>query len=98
MVNQPNRNSNYWRDNPHSNPLVFQEITHLENPQEIQETCFEYDNPPDFDEFQNDPTYDNINIKNGGGNFSSTSLGGTVSCLSTTIHLHIKPRNFVINR
>lgn len=26
--------SNYWRDNPNANPLVFQEITHLENPEE----------------------------------------------------------------
>lgn len=26
-------NRNYWRNNPHANPLVFQEITHLENPE-----------------------------------------------------------------
>lgn len=59
-INRPNRNINYWRDNPHSNPLVFLEITHLENPEEIQGTYFEYDNPPNFDDFQNEPTHESI--------------------------------------
>lgn len=31
--NQTNGN-NYWRNDSHANPLVFQEITHLENPEE----------------------------------------------------------------
>lgn len=33
--NQNHNNYNYWRNNPHANPLVFQEITHLENPEGI---------------------------------------------------------------
>lgn len=34
-------NGNYWRQNPHANPLVFQEITHLENPEETSGESFE---------------------------------------------------------
>lgn len=48
--NQPSRTTNHWHNNPHSNPLVFQEITHLEDPQETHETYFEYDNTPELDE------------------------------------------------
>lgn len=55
-----NHNPNYtnsWRNNPHASPLVFQEITHLEDSEEPSnasnpEIYYAYEEPPDYQNYQ----------------------------------------------
>lgn len=46
---------NYWRQNPTSNPLVFTEITHLENNYPVQEMTDDYSTNPYGNDFSDYP-------------------------------------------